>query len=249
MPTPRQGIERAELVDDVSPAAWVARRLAPLGPGDSVARAGRTVPAGFAAYARVFHPAYVHRPDEERPVRWAAVAARFGRVVHPLMQFHRIAGIPEANIYQEPAWGSQPERGSLPAAEGAALARTLRPFTATPGRCYFALWDGFGFIDESRRRRRRGRLKIPGGEDYLLLRGPLEIGVNLGGPASEQSANLWWPDDRAWCVATGIDFTETLVGGSESCIAKVLNNPDLEALPITLDADMSCWGDHINPAV
>lgn len=248
MPTPPKGMHQAELVDDAAPAAWVARRLAPRGPGDSVARAGRTVPMGFAAYARVFHPAYVHRPDAERPVRWAAVAARFGRVVHPLMQFHRIAGIPEANIYQDPAWGSQPSRGSLPEAEGIALARTLRPFTATPGRCYFALWDGFGFIDESLLRR-PVRLKIPGGEDYLLLRGPLEIGVNLDNPGSEQSANLWWPDDRAWCAATGIDFTETLVGGSEPCIAQVLHNPDLEALPITLDADMSCWGDHINPAV
>ena len=248
MPTPPKGIHLAELVDDVAPAAWVARRLVPCGPGDPVARAGRTMPAGFAAYARVFHPAYVHDPDGARPVRWAAVAARHGRAVHPLMQFHRIAGIPEANIYQQPPWGSPPERGSLPAAEGAALARTLRPFTATPGRCYFALWEGFGMIDEPRRRRPVS-LKIAAGEDYLLLRGPLEIGVNLNKPGSEQSANLWWPDDRAWCVATGIDFTETLVGGSESCIAQVLHNPDLEALPITLDADMSCWGDRINPAV
>ena len=248
MPTPPKGMHLAEFLDDVSPAEWVARSLAPLGSGDSVARAGRTVPAGFAAYARVFHPAYVRGPDGGRPVRWAAVAASSGRVAHPSMQFHRIAGLPEADLYQEPAWGWQPERGSLPLAEGTALARTLRPFTATPGCCYFALWEGFGIIDESLRQR-RARLEIPDGEDYLLLRGPLETGVNLGGPASQQSANLWWPDDRAWCVATGIDFTETLVGGSEPCIAQVLNNPDLEALPLTLDADLSCWGDHVNPAV
>ncbi len=48
-----------------------------------------------------------------------------------------------------------------------------------------------------------------------------------------QSANLWWPDDRAWCVATEIDFKWTYVGGSFRCIEALLRDPLLEVLSTT----------------
>jgi hypothetical protein len=44
-------------------------------------------------------------------------------------------------------------------------------------------------------------------------------------------ANLWWPDDRAWCVATEIDLAWTYVGGPAALIGDVLANPHLEAQP------------------
>ena len=40
----------------------------------------------------------------------------------------------------------------------------------------------------------------------------------------------------AWCVATDIDLYNTYISASRECIEAVLNNPDLEALPTTLDA-------------
>ena len=43
--------------------------------------------------------------------------------------------------------------------------------------------------------------------------------------------SLWWPDDRAWFVATEIDFNWTYVGGTRDCIEGVLADPSLEALP------------------
>ena len=61
-----------------------------------------------------------------------------------------------------------------------------------------------------------------------------------------QSPSIWWPEDRAWCVATDIDLFDTYVGGSEECIEAVLNNPDLEALLTTLDARLDLGGDTIN---
>ena len=48
--------------------------------------------------------------------------------------------------------------------------------------------------------------------------------------------NLWWPEDRAWIVATEIDFMETYIGGSAECINQLLSGPDLEAFPVSLDA-------------
>ena len=49
-----------------------------------------------------------------------------------------------------------------------------------------------------------------------------------------QPPNFWWPEDRAWCVASDIDSYDTFVAGSQSCIEAVLGSPDIEVLPIGL---------------
>ncbi|TMD41293.1 MAG: hypothetical protein E6I88_07925 [Chloroflexi bacterium] len=53
---------------------------------------------------------------------------------------------------------------------------------------------------------------------------------------SWQTPNLWWPEDRSWCVATEIDLAETYVGGSDACIARILEDRGLDAFPMRLDA-------------
>ena len=62
-----------------------------------------------------------------------------------------------------------------------------------------------------------------------------------------QSPGIWWPADRAWCIVTDVDAMETWIGGSAACIARILNHPQLEALPITLDARPDYGRDVINP--
>ena len=64
-----------------------------------------------------------------------------------------------------------------------------------------------------------------------------------------RAPSIWWPEDRAWCVATEMDVTETLVGGREACIEQILRQPELETLPITLDGLVDYKGDTINPTV
>ena len=96
------------------------------------------LPEGFAAYARIFHPAYLNK-DEERPVRWSTVASWTGRTIHPLMQFERIAGLSEDahDMYKGPPWGSLPKDGSIPERECRTLVEVLRSFTSTPGQLLF----------------------------------------------------------------------------------------------------------------
>ena len=89
-----------EFSEDVSEARWVEERLSAFGTLRSL------LPEGFAAYARIFHPAYLNK-DAERPVRWSTVASWTGRTVHPLMQFERIASLsedPRRNV-QRPSVG------------------------------------------------------------------------------------------------------------------------------------------------
>ena len=83
-----------EFCEDVSDARWVEESLSDFGTLRSM------LPGGFPAYARIFHPAYLNG-DEDQPVRWATVASWTGRAAHPLMQFERIAGLPEDSMYPD----------------------------------------------------------------------------------------------------------------------------------------------------
>ena len=231
-----------EFTEDVSEARWVEESFSAFGTLHSL------LPDGFAAYARIFHPAYLNE-DEERPVRWSTVASWTGRAVHPLMQFERVADLSEDphDMYKDPPWGSHPKMGSIPEGECRALVEVLRSFTSTPGNCFFCLWEGYGNID-TRLYKASSRVRAPG-RDYLLFRGPIDaILASLAGdgPFWGDSPNIWWPEDRAWCVATDIDLYDTYVGWSEECIEAVLSNPDLEALLTTLDARLDLGGDTIN---
>ena len=231
-----------EFSEDVSEARWVEESLSNFGTLRSL------LPDGFPAYARVFHPAYLDG-DEERPVRWSTVASWTGRIVHPKMQFERIAGLSEdlGAIYKDPPWGSHPKVGSIPEAECRTLVQALRDFTSTPDNCYFCLWEGYGSID-TRLYKANARVQAPG-RDYLLFRGPaVSIVAFLTGDWRfwRHSPNIWWPEDRAWCVATDIDLYDTYIGGSQECIGSILNNPVLEALPADLDARIDLGSDLIN---
>lgn len=161
------------------------------------------------------------------------------------------------------------------------LVEILSNFTITPEECFFALWEGYGWMHagsiatlkplrhpilhrfflrisikiSARRFRRRirtqvqsldhleshtlpvgimksERFKLPNRE-YLLMRGPLSEARKIGWVFSEsfqsQSPNLLWPSDRGWILATEIDFNVTLIGGSESLVAAILNAGSLSA--------------------
>jgi hypothetical protein len=47
----------------------------------------------------------------------------------------------------------------------------------------------------------------------------------------DQTANLWWPADRAWCVASEIDLAWTYVGGPAGLIERILGDERIEAIP------------------
>jgi hypothetical protein len=65
----------------------------------------------------------------------------------------------------------------------------------------------------------------------------------------DQSPNLWWPEDRAWFVATEIDFDSTFVGGDDPLIAVLVTDRRLEALPIALSARADAAADRVNSAL
>jgi hypothetical protein len=195
---------------------------------------GSVIPEGFGAYARLFHPAIRIEEGEEVAVRWSEIAAANGRTVHPEMQWPHISGVWEHSGENSPGlWDLEPDVGSLPRRYTDRLRDLLAQYTSTSDQVWFCVWDGFGalkirpgggFILTSgrlRRIRRRDRrpppaptLQLPD-RAYYLFSGPIR-GIGESMCEHWQSTNLLWPEDRAWCVATEIDFAWTYIGGGEA---------------------------------
>ena len=121
---------------------------------------------------------------------------------------------------------------------------------ASPQRPNGAIWAfgaGYGYLAQGLYKE-SSRVRAPGRE-YLLFRGPIEgVLTFLEGehPFWGDTPNIWWPADRAWCVATDIDLYDTYVGGSGECIEAIMGHSELEALPATLDARLDIGADIIN---
>jgi hypothetical protein len=232
-----------EVVDDLRPARWLTENIRTF-----AADVGSLVPAVFPAYARVLHPAH----DCEEPVRWAQIARANRKTVHPEMQFTRLIGYRSRYSAGYPAeqpgvFDEAPAVGVLPADVAASLARTLAGHTATANHCWFAVWEGFGGLDEAFDG--RPTFSLPQ-RAYHLARGPVTAASQSleSGRFGHRSCNLWWPDDQAWCVATDIDLDSTYVGGSQACIQEILADSELEAMPIAPTAGITADSDALNPA-
>lgn len=259
--------EGLESVTDMSVADWIAPRLRGFG-----GRVTQVVPDGFAAYARILHPA-----DDEfgEPTTWAEVCRRTGRTAHPLMQWSSVA----AGGRWTPETAAGPPRvGEAPPAVLGAILDVLGGFSDGEPDCFHAMWEGWGWLhpggwallvatdDPSRSAPPHEelqpnalsadvlagpRLDLPA-RSYLLFRGPLHAALRMGHQVTSdwfvpQPPSLLWPADRSWCLATEIDFDSTLVGGPRELVDALTREPSLEAWPVQATDDLTVHGDRINP--
>jgi hypothetical protein len=232
--------------DQVSAADWIARCLHPFAQD-----VGSVIPEGFACYVRIFHPA---NPGGPSKVRWADIAQANRRIVHPEMQFHAIATPTDRPKDRGHPRVQPPFDGQMAADELRVLVELVTPFTFTPEDCWFCLWEGYGplhggsavsppqpgLVPEAVRA--GPQVQLPN-RAYYLYRGPITDVSAVSRAPFELAANLWWPEDQAWCVATEIDFAWTYVAGSRRLQAAILADNRLEALParitdrFTIDSD------------
>lgn len=87
-----------------------------------------------------------------------------------------------------------------------------------------------------------------GGRSYRLFAAPKGAFMEWPGMDSigPQSANLIWPIDHSWCIATEIDWDSTLVACSEPVAAALVVDEGLEAFEVAYDDDLSWYGDRVN---
>jgi len=193
---------------DLEPARWIEPLLAA---GSFEVR--MTVPQGFAAYARIFHP-FVQTEflgdDEfqEEFVTWTEVARQHGRTPHALMERETITGDDA---------GLEVADSMSPGQYAALLGILAQHTTSADG------WFLCGPYDDASLRG-YPQLELPLGRSYYLLRGPLGAYADF-----PDDPAYWWPEDRAWCVSTDIDFEWSYLAGSADCVAKVLATPAIDA--------------------
>ena len=185
------------------------------------------LPGHFPAYARVLHP---FDSDGGSPIAaptWRELTALAGR--EPLDP----AAAADFALFGVP--NVQARVGTLPLALIEALVEHLHLATTTPEQCFFAVWEGFGASVVSRSL--APQLELPH-RAYHVFAGPIAAARTSYSAIAfaHQSANLWWPADQAWFVATEIDFAWTYVGGSRADIEAVLADSRLEAVETSATA-------------
>jgi hypothetical protein len=238
--------------DDLTGAAWIGPRLGAFGSG-----VHGVIPAGFEAYARILHPA---ESSADEHARWDEVAAACGKVAHPLMQFHTLVGVAPTEYDVDSAqWtGSVPDHGNLEPESLAALLDVLARHTDARQRCWFCLWEGYGWPVGTERSTGTGaprinfdaRVELPQ-RNYVLFGGPLGAALEIGHWPTKNwflphSPNIFWPDDVSWCVATEIDLFCTYVGGSRALIDELLADERLEVWAAHLDDPVAHDSDALN---
>ncbi|MCD2191631.1 hypothetical protein [Actinomycetospora soli] len=193
----------------VEPAAldWVNERVSEF----SANQVSSLVPSGFEAYARISHP-------------------------------HRVES-------------------------AAVLVEVLRSYTGAGERCWFASWEGYGWVwggivtfstdpathglspepdelpvpakvrDGPRARRpHRGYVLYTGGLGDALVLGDLDYPWRHRTPIpaiTTEVPDLWWPESRAWFVASDTDLEHcTYLGGTRVLVDQVVAEPRLDATPV-----------------
>lgn len=184
------------------------------------------LPGDFPAYARVYHP-FDHNGELSAWREHMTIAER--DAIDPAQG---------EDFALRGAHNQQARIGRLAKPIIEALLDHLEPATTTPEECYFAIWEGFGGLAVPYSL--TPKLELPG-RHYHVFTGPLQGALTSydemqflhPGWPHHTSANLWWPADHAWCVATEIDFAWTYVGASRECIDAVLADPRIESVETT----------------
>ncbi len=196
---------------DIRPSMWLRDAL--VGFASSVVS---IVPAGYVGYARLLHPAYRRSNSHSQKVGWHDIASLGGIVVDKESQWERIAELlPPAirNSYEPPL------EGTLDQETYRELISLLKGHTDTPSMCWYGVWNGYEYIQPEYKR--APLFQLPG-RSYHLLQGTLSALSFCKGPFF-QSANLFWPDDRRWCVASEVDFRSTYIAAaSEEVLDELL---------------------------
>lgn len=223
---------------DAEPAAWVADGVWGFALGVL-----SILPAEFAAYARIFHPAE-RRGRHHRPGEMERDRGRERTPVSPLDAVDADHASRSTGERPGACLGPRAVRGAPSLGRGASSFGILAQQTTTPDRCWFAIWEGYG--DLQAEVRAAPAFDFPGRRLHLFS-GPIAALDVTFCDTRQQSANMCWPDDRAWFVATEIDFNTTHVGGSIDTIAAIPASSDLEALAVEPHDGVTVASDTLNP--
>lgn len=216
---------------DPGPGKWLEETLWKWG-RNRPPKVGSWVPSVYERFVRILHPARRDSDRDSKPVSWREVGNWSGREVHPSVTFSDLSiPLPGAGLGPRP-WNEPPREGGMSKEEALQLTSLLASFTDTPETCWFAMWDGYGVLQMPLH---EGPPKIRlTARDYRLFKGSLQEINSFQFGSFYQPPNIWWPNDRAWCVSSEIDLDTTLVGASRECGDRLLQS-DFETIELSIE--------------
>ena len=171
----------------------------------------------FDTTVRILHPAHYG----QNLVRWHDVATFYGTVLTRTSRFDQLVGDQPANVFDN-VYDRYPSLGGPPHE----VLRPLEELLADAAQ-FGLIWEGIAEV--SVEWKRAANVKGP---DFTYRTARADH--NLPDfPNPYLCPNFWWPEDRTWCVATGIDSDSTLLATNDGAIVDaVLSDRRLETLSL-----------------
>jgi len=264
-----------EPCQDLSPAEWIRPRLLSWG-AEMGTPVTSIVPGGYDAYVRVFHPAAPARFGSaatwQQVADWSG--RRFHPLAHEKLSVSVRANPGPPPFSEAPLRGmlsTESEVCDTLVRQLSALTGTPSACYFAIWERWGILSGGWArfkavaegdeepdTLDDDIARWQEQVAQLPRLEhqyrSYLVGRGPIgvacELDSHLLGPEPSPelglTPQLWWPEDRAWVVATEIDFDSTIVATTTAGAEALLDCEGLEALLVPADGRLDEGGDDIN---
>jgi hypothetical protein len=228
-----------QIVDGEITASWIKASL-PRGLGPVVTE---QVPSCYSSFVRIFHPAF---DQQGHLIRWSRVAAEYGKVVHPEMQWNSISTDARSGGCSGLRWdGAKPSIAGMSFSLWASVSRILMQNTLSVDTFYYGLSTIHSDVADSF----QDAVPFVFGDRAFVIcrlsRTELECEADRE-KASLLPPNILWPADKSWYLASEYDFDSTLIGGSEAIVRSMMSNAALEALEIGPEASLAADADRLN---
>lgn len=204
--------------DDLRPAEAVAKLLDPTGD-----RVTSVIPTGYESYVRILNPIELR---DGSTVSWTDVVSWNGIEAHAWMQWPEFAVV-EGVVLPNGYW-REPDMGNPPVTLAKHLIAALDPDQSTH---YFASWAGNAMEIQG-----PTVMFSPYRREMVLYSGSLVDeyrALLVPTTATGRVPMYWWPSDLRWFVGQDIYARSLLVGCAQSTAQRILEDPNLDAYPIS----------------
>jgi hypothetical protein len=179
------------------------------------------VPETFPTVVRVLNPLL---GAAGRKISWSAAAQELGIPLDGTTIGDRLCRNYEAKTGER----INVDFGTLDQEVASALADVLSRHTATPDKCFFAVWKGYSDIRDEFAE--APVVVLPPEREMYLLEGPIEAAAEAIDEQTSRRSVRWWPADQTWCVGNDLYADSVYVAGSQDCVSALLHDARLETL-------------------
>ena len=232
-----------ERVKDFTPFQWIVEETESIDFDHwNGSRVENFLPTRFTHYAKLMHPLHPDKNIKDKSILWSEcdpdeevtfnfgerilmkdLAREYGITFTREFSFHTIANL----LGGYPRYLPGPAEDTIDEEMVPEVVELLKPFTTRP--CFFQYdlakvrWyeenHGFGY----------------------LYRGDLtDISQFAGYDEVQDYPNYWYPEDKSWCLFSGLDFNFSLFGGNKEMMEAFAANSVIECIEV----DKSTRVDH-----